>query len=318
MRIWIDARKAGYKNCLWFFIRRIINNLEENKNKYIVFVSEKSDFVSENNNVKVLKTNLWDSLKHEIKMWKLLKKQKLDDCIFFDAWKPINYNKLHSIFPWAFEKIVYSDWVWTLTSMLIKRKLKKADKIICFTKAQKDHLLENIDLNDEKIEISWPGFLNKKLKDDWLEIKWNYIVCDSSWDEKLIKKAILGALEVKWLKVLILGDNDYKTRFLQNFVIDENLSKKVFFSPLQDSSKIKKAKAFIYTPDSEIFPYTLENAVFNNIPILAPKNSRAKDILWKNALYFSSLRQSSITELLSSNMDMPVYKEKIKTSQIKI
>lgn len=307
MKIWIDARKASQENYLGLFIRQILKEIKNSKNEFVVFIDKDFTYNPEKENIVVLKTDLWNSLKEEMKMWKIMNKQKLDNALFFDASMPINYKKDYFVFPWVFDRVIYNKWVSKINELLINIKLRKAKKIICFTEKQKWDVNEMLNIKNSKIEVVKPWFKSSILNHSKYELPNKFIICDITWDEKTIKQIIKTISEIKKLNLVIFWEDKYKKKFFTDYIKIKGLEEKVSISD-ESYELYEKALAYIYTKVDSSYPFSISKSLEYNLPIISPKNQYTKEILWKSVFYFSTLSNTSLKE----SIEEAIRKENVK------
>lgn len=317
MKIWVDARKASQENEIGSFIRYFIEKSAKSKNDYVFFIDEYFKIEIHSDNISYLRTNLKNSIREEFKMWNLLKSRNFDNTIFFDASVPVNYNKPHSVFPWIFDRIIYKQWIWRRYKFLIKYKIKRANEIICFTENQKEELIEAINIDSNKIKVVYPWFRKEKLH-SWEEIKWKYFICENNGDPDLIMNLIRAMDDFKTTKLVILWKDNFINRRIKTFLSHKRYNTKVVFMDKNSKEIYKKALWYVHCSLSDLFPFSLNKAIENNLKVITPKSNNTKEILWDSAFYYSSLSIGSIKTILESikKQEKIEYKDKILESHL--
>jgi len=298
MRIWIDARKINRENNLWYFIKNYIENLDKS-NEYLVFVPYDFNIEKNSENITFLKIKLGNSLLDEIKFWSILNKRKLDKVIFFDASIPLNYLGKYYSYPWTFEKLIYWNWISKRRSLILKYKLKKSAKIVCFTNCQKYDLNENIGISLDKIDLHKPKIKKFSAKNKASKnIDFDYILTDINSEIEILQKLYKAIKEFDNLKIIIWWNNKYLKNKIQTLLDEKNIIFEDYSEEL-----LKNAKIFFYWENTNIFPFDLAKAIQYNLKIIAPKNRNTKEIIWDKAEYYSSISKSSIENAIKNKLN---------------
>ena len=342
MKIWLDLRLLN-KDLYSDFVLNIINTLIKlnilgkpikTYNLYVNNLEIKIPI----ENINIIKTCIdnW-SIKEQTSFFKLLRKDNNDLMIFFDHHKPIFYKWEYYILIHSLKDYYYQNFNNLISKIkyhvLLKQNLIKSNKIICFDLNSKNEFIEMLNIEEERIKIIPPFFINKTsslYNNLVIDIKSKYNINNDffiyswwEWIEKNIDRLIQAFFKInkkrnKKIDLVVLWEDISMNIHLRNLIIDKNLQNNIHFLWLIKQNEkyyiYENALWVIFPSLYESFPFKLSEPLYNNKPLIVSNLDSIKKILWDKAYYFSPISTSSIVETLNNFIEN--WKRKIDYSDI--
>lgn len=311
MKIWIDIRNTSRnkKN----FTKDFVEYLFINKKEYLLNIYADKLFEVEGKIVNEKFSTFWWE---QTLFLQQLKKDKNDVVITFDETFPIFYSwDVIQVIP-SLESILYPDL--ENTKLLrkyshlytIKKNLKNAKKIVCFTENTQRELNEKLNISEEKILTIAPFFpsspeiklpLDVKAK---LGIIWDYFIYDYNYysnnNLKRVLEAIKEIAKKREIYLVILGNKNANNREIRELILSLDMSKHIVFAGTPEGNELgsyyKESLGVIYPIIYDNFPITLGHAINYNTPILASDNTETRNIFWDSITYFSPISVTSMVK----------------------
>lgn len=326
MKIWLDLRLT---NNPWLFSDFIVELTKELilKNNEISFTiycnnSEILENFPKKENIEIKNVNIknW-SLEEQTSFYSMLKKDKNDLVVFFDHNKPILYKKRFIFFVYSLENIYYQNFD-NITSkykylFLLKNALKHSEKIVCFENNIVEEINERFNTSNNKIKtIKWffTGSLDL-IKDDFIKIdvksryniKNDFFIYNSwAWIHKNIERLlnVIKRLKDLWknIDLVFLWNDISKQIYIREAIINFKLQNEVFFLweiKEEEKRNLYSKSLWVVLPSFyEPFPFSLKDAIKNEIPIIASNIQNIKNIFWEQINYFSPISTSNIEKII--------------------
>lgn len=327
MKIWLDLRLLN-NNLYSDFIIDIINTIiklnirEEPLKKYNLYINNldiKSSF--DCINIKKIWAENW-SFKEQTFFLNILKKDNNDLMIFFDHHKPIFYYWEYYTIINSLKDVYYQNFNNSFSKLkylyLLKKNLKNSSKIICFDSNSKDEFIEMLNIEEKKINILSPFFINKSilLTDEFkidvrtkYNIKNNFLIYSwGDWIEKNVDRLINALFRLNKennikIDLVILWEEISKNINLRNLIIYKKLQNNIHFLwglKINEKLFIYENSLWVIFPSLyESFPFKLSEPLFLNKPLIVSNLENIKNILWNNAHYFSPISTSSMVNAIN-------------------
>lgn len=318
MKIWIDIRNASKNKNI--FTKDFVEYLFLNKKENLLNIYADKGFEWGGKIVPESFSTFWGE---QTLFLQQLKKDKNDIVISFEETFPIFYSwDLIVVIP-SLETILYPDI--ENTKLLkkysylytIKKNLKNAKKIVCFTQSTQRELNEKLNISEDKIitispffpsskEISLPIDVKAKLG-----IRWDYFIYDYNYYSNNNLKRVLEAIKEiskkRDIYLVILGSKNANNREIRELILSLDISKNILFGGTPDGNELgcyyKEALGVIYPVIYDNFPMTLHHAVNYNTPILASDNTETRNIFGNSIVYFSPISVSSMVKNITEFLD---------------
>ena len=323
MNIWLDLRflekNDPYSNFIFKLVQwLIISKKEILFNIYIDLPFSHINFWENTRNI-VIKEKYW-SLKEQTSLSKKLKKYWNDLTIFFNYKKPVWFKDNYILFipnlvdfHYSPKQNIFSKY---FNNYLLNQNTKNAQKIICFNKQIKSEINDKLNIFEDNIEILTPAFnKNKKIKNQEClldiakkyNILWKYFLYTAwSWNHKNLEKIVdifsKFMQEDIDLTLIILDDSTIKDLSLRKKILEQKVQNKIFF--IWDVSLSEKQKFYenslwsIFPSLYESFPFSMEEALNYNTPIIASKLKNTKEIFNDKIQYFNQTNSFDIYQKL--------------------
>lgn len=311
MKIWIDIRNTSKNKKS--FTKDFVEYLFLHKKEHLlnVYADKLFEWEAKTANEK-FSTFWWE----QTLFLQQLKKDKNDVVITFDETFPVFYNwDVIQVIP-SLESILYPDL--ENTKLLkkyshlytIKKNLKNAKKIVCFTENTQRELNEKLNISEEKILTIAPFFpsspevnltIDVKAK---LGIQWDYFIYDYNYysnnNLKRVLEAIKEIAKTREIFLVILGNKNANNREIRELILSLDMSKNILFAGNPDGNELgsyyKESLGVLYPIIYDNFPMTLNHAVNYNTPILASDNTETRNIFGDSITYFSPISVSSMVK----------------------
>lgn len=343
MKIGIDARMINATG-IGRYTRSLIENLAkiDKSNHYFLFL-KKEEFGSiktpAENFKKVLADFHWYGISEQIKFPKILKKYNLDLVHFPHFNIPIFYRgdfvtTIHDLTLHKYktaeataEGLLGYRLKHFLYKIIIKKAIKKSLKIICPSKFTKRDIIQEFDILDEKIEVTYEGGPSENLKritpDEKVLEKFGIILpfalyVGNAYPHKNLSLIIEA---IKYLpgdvKIVLAGREDHFYKSLKQGVKDKGYENRIIFTGFVTDEELvylyKKALAYLFPSFNEGFGIPpLEAIGFGLLPVVA-NSSCLPEVLGDAALYFDPKNANE----LADSLKMVLKDEKLRNSIIK-
>lgn len=318
MKIWIDIRNASKnKNN---FTKDLVDYLVWNKKENLLNIYADKWFEVEWKIVQEAFSTFWWE---QTLFLQQLKKDKNDVIFSFEETFPIWYSgEVILVIP-SLETILYPDI--ENTKLLkkyshlytIKKNLKNAKKIVCFTESTQRELNEKLNISEEKIVTIAPFFPSSKEIKLTLDIKaklgiqWDYFIYDYNYysnnNLKRVLEAIKEIAKQREIYLVILGSKNANNREIRELILSLDISKNILFAGTPDGNELgcyyKESLGVIYPIIYDNFPMTLHHALNYNTPILASDNTETRNIFGESITYFSPISVSSMVKNITTFLD---------------
>lgn len=309
MKIGIDCRLWD-ETGVGRYIRNLVLNLQQldRKNDYTLFVLSKDydKFKIQNSKFKIAKADVkWHSFEEQIKFPQILNREDLDLMHFSYFSVPIFYNRpfvvtIHDLivnhFPtghastlpgpiYNFKRLAYK--------FVLNQAAKKAKKIIAVSNATKQDVIDNLEINKDKITVTYEGVEQKLVvSSQKLAVKGKYFLyVGNAYPHKNLER-LLEAFKMLDLDVnlVFIGKDDYFYKRLKNKSQEMGLSDKIVFKQnITDeelSGLYKNALALVFPSLMEGFGLPSLEAMANKCLVLASNIPALKEVCGDAAIYF--------------------------------
>ncbi len=329
--IGIDARLYGefVSRGIGRYVKEVVDGLikKDIKNKYVVFLcgDNYNEFDDSLPHVeKVLVTARWYSLREQIEMPFLIKKNKIDLMHFPHFNVPIFCTTpfivtIHDLILTKFptkrastlNPILYSvkNFFYKIT---ILKAVKKSLKIIAVSGFTKSDLIEQFNTSREKIEVIYEGVSSRLIgprnDDNISNLRYNInepflLYVGSAFPHKNLEMLVRVFTKIEEenacgrnLNLVITGKDDYFLVKLKNF--SKEYSSKIYFPGFVSNAELallyKKAKAYIFPSLYEGFGLPPLEAMSHGCPVVSSNASVLPEILGDAALYFDPYSEDDL------------------------
>jgi len=339
MKIGLDLRLYGTKHGgIGRYIKELSSQLLkiDKKNQYVFFIYQKNDAkkITKNKKTKFVYTPIkWYSLKEQLLLSPLIKKQKLDLMHFPHFNVPLNYNKpfivtIHDLIVHHFPNeraTTLPKWLYQLKlkgyKQIIKNAIKKARTIIVPSNFVKQDILKFYNINADKIKVAYEGIsnLNYTLKTKKstaqqkkkIKIKKYLLYVGSAYPHKNLENLIKAFTLLRYkykltdLKLVLVGKIDYFYNQLQKYITAHYSSVTnncIFYGQADDkelAQLYKNASAFIFPSLHEGFGLPPLEAMSFKTPVVAAKNASISEVCEQAAFYFDPNDPQNIAEKIN-------------------
>lgn len=323
MKIWIDIKDLDNKSLYYkFIITQLTYLIEKSENEYIIYSYQPIILETEKKYINEVIKKESCKIKEQLSQYNKFKWDKLDLIIYTSIIRPILYKNKSLFILDSLKEYIYpeekeiSTIIKNVKKIFFNNILKKSDKIIVLDSNTKDTLNEVYNVNENKINLLKPFFLENQ---DWdkvnnidvklkYNIKNNYIIYEWwSWSNKNIPRLIesvnkVNSIEEK-IDLIIFWNKGIDNQ------INKIINKKIKLNnihiviDLDENSKLQYYKNSIWTilPSLyESFPFMLSNAVKYNTNIIASDIKPIKEIFKNNIEYFNPLSTNSIVKWIEN------------------
>lgn len=209
---------------------------------------------------------------------------------------------------------------WWIRKQWVYSSLKKADKIISPTKALGDEIISKLKINKNKITVIWPGagladgsVFSKKneYQQTW---RIGYITkygVQKNFDVLFRAASRLKKHSVRFKLILTLNENHAPFRFVRELINKYNIGDII---ENQGESNEEKIRDLYLTLDLFVFPslcesigFTLIEAMYYGIPILAANINSNRELLGKNGVFFDPYNNQELFDKIMSIMNNKNY-----------
>lgn len=320
MRIGIDCRLWN-ESGVGRYIRNLVNQLQQidNKNEYVLFAlsKDREEVVLQNQNFKIAEANVhWHSLEEQIRLPLILRKEKLDLMHFPYFSVPTFYRgkfviTIHDLilhhFPTG-KASTHSRLVYLLKlaayKFVLKKAVKDAKKIITVTEATKNDIENTLQINSEKIAVTYEGVDEnlKKSKHTRNNLGDYFLYIGNAYPHKNLDKLIEAFRKVHLdnnnLKLVLVGKEDFFYEKLRNYISKIKLEESVIFYGFARDEELSNlflhAKALIAPSLIEGFGLSPIEAMDLGCPIIVSDIPVFHETCGSAALYFDPNDSSDI------------------------
>lgn len=317
MKIGIDARMIKATG-IGRYTENLIKELAkiDQENQYIIFL-KKDEFsyfkLPGKNFKKVLADFHWYSLKEQLKLPKIIAKEKVDLIHFSHFNVPFFYkgkfvSTIHDLTLHYFKNIKRGSIIHFLIYQLkhlfykriIRRAVKKSLKIFVPSKFTMKDLIKTLRVPQEKIVVTYEGGpsedLLKKVPDNKVLEKFNIkspfiLYVGNAYPHKNLEGLVKS---LKYLnqdvKLVLVGKIDKFYQKIKEEVLNFGFEKRVFFTDFVTDEELvalyKNARAFVFPSFNEGFGLPALEAMAFGLPVLSSSRSSLPEVLEESALYF--------------------------------
>jgi len=332
--IGIDARSpsTGIRR----YTQEVVNEILklDSVYKYVIFLLpedfEKLKFESSNVK-KVLADFKWYSLKEQIGMPRLIRKEKIDLMHFPHFNVPVLYRKkfivtIHDLILTKFPSVratTLNPIIYKFKNLaykfIVKSALKRAEKIIAVSEFTKNDIIEQFGIKKEKIEVTYEGVSKnlaspqpslsqgegEKNQDD-KEVLFRYNIhkpfffyTGNAYPHKNLEGLVKIYSKVKEkykdLSLVFVGKEDYFYKRLK-----EQTNEEIIFTGFVTDEELtvlyKNALFYIFPSMYEGFGLPPLEAMANGCPVLSSNKSCMPEILGDAVLYFNPENEGEMIE----------------------
>lgn len=327
MKIWIDIRNSSKTKKV--FCKDFLDFFQSHNSEHTLRIYADSLFDTEH---KISNEKFGSFFGEQTFFLQQLLKDKNDVVISFDETFPVLYHgKVIQVIP-TLENILYPDVentkLFKKYSYLftIKKNLKHAEKIVCFSENSKRELNEKLNISEEKIMVLKPFFPSSPENTTKIDIKtnlwitWDYFIYDYNYytnnNLKRVLESIKELSKTREIFLVILGNKNANNREIRELILELSISNKIFFVWTPDSKELgayyTQSRGVLYPIIYDNFPMSLNHAVNYQVPILASENSETRNIFGDEITYFSPISVSSMVKnidwFLEKNIQTTNYK----------
>ena len=332
MRIGIDVRLIKQSG-----VGRYIKNLVEHlltvdkTNSYFLFfrpedISEfRSKFQSAKKEILPVK---WHGIANQLQTPKILLKYNLDLMHFpyFDA--PFLYPRkfvvtIHDLiidhFPTGKASTLHPLFYlakFTGYKLVMKKTVAKAARIIVPSRDTKDELEHHYQSSRGKVSVVYEGvgIIGRQISDQILKkikvrAKNYFLYVGNAYPHKNLeylissfKEFILKTKNKKYLKLVLVGANDFFYKRLKKFILEQQISDDVIFTGYAEDSELtalyRNALSLIFPSKMEGFGLPILEALANNCPVLASNIPIFHEIAGDNIYYFNIEEKDALYKLM--------------------
>lgn len=331
MKIGIDARLWN-ETGVGRYIRNLVNNLHQidSKNEYVLFcmLNDASNIKSRVSSAKwkiVVSDIKWHSIKEQLKLPAVLKKESLDLMHFTYFSLPIFYSKpfivtIHDLiinhFPtgkastlplplYHLKRLAYK-------TVLIQ-SVKNAEKIIAPLNSTKDDLIKSLKIEPDKIIVTYEGVdeeflggkhkvLSKKSEHKTQNAKY-FLYVGNAYPHKNLDMLIEAFLRSQSkAKLFLVGKEDYFYKKLSIKLRDKNYKNIEILHDIDDlglQQLYKNALAVISPSVIEGFGLVPLEAMANSCLVLVSDIPSHKEVCKDSAIYFDPKNSRQLADLIT-------------------
>ncbi|OGH58596.1 MAG: hypothetical protein A2725_02750 [Candidatus Magasanikbacteria bacterium RIFCSPHIGHO2_01_FULL_33_34] len=337
MRIGIDARMMGGGFGIGRYVEQLILSLQkiDNNNQYILFVKKIDNNKFKSKNFKQVEADIsWYSWAEQIKLNKIIKREKVD-LMHFPHWNiPLFYNGLyivtiHDLIMFHFPrpeattlgpiKFWLKDFVHRI---VIRNAVKKAKHIITTSEFTKDDINKTLGVSMNKMATIYQApfttinNLQFTINNDVVLSKHNIVkpyalYVGSAYPHKnldsLLKawKLFLDKYEVDCQLVLV-GKESYFYNNIKESDIANRLGNRVIFTGFVDDFDLdllyKQSKLYIFPSLYEGFGLPPLEAIARGLPVVSSSSSCLPEVLGEGALYFDPNNIENIADTINEGL----------------
>jgi len=296
------------------------------KNKYVIFLLpndfEKLEFGNPNVK-KVLADFKWYSLKEQIIMPRLIKKENVDLMHFPHFNVPFFYRKkfivtIHDLILTKFPSVratTLNPIIYKFKNLaykfIIKSALRRSEKIIAVSEFTKKDIIEQFGVKNEKIVVTHEGVsekLKQAEKEDDKEVLFRYNIhrpfffyAGNAYPHKNLEGLIKIYPKIKEkfrdLQLVFVGSEDYFYKRLKKDA-SEDIIFTDYISDKELAALYRNALFYIFPSLYEGFGLPPLEAMANGCPVVSSDRSSMPEILGDAALYFNSDKEEEIIEAI--------------------
>lgn len=335
MRIGIDARLWNQTG-VGRYIRNLVENLQEidKKNDYVLFARKQDNVRVKNSNFRIIYTEIkWHSIAEQLKLSRVLYKEKLDLVHFPYYSVPVFYNKpfvvtLHDLIPLHFQTgkastlpFPFYKFKFFAYSFVVSQAAKKAKKIISPSNATKKDIVNYLKVPSSKVEVIYEG-VDENLKNKESSGKENIILyVGNAYPHKNLETLLLAIKNIPDMKLTLVGKEDYFYKRLKTKVNKMGLENQVFFYGFAKEKELsmlyKKAKALVIPSFIEGFGLPALEAMANNCLVIASDIPVLHEVCEDAAVYFDPNNPNDLNEKLK-DLDSNKFQGKIGKGLVRV
>ncbi|MBT4122005.1 glycosyltransferase family 4 protein [bacterium] len=320
MRIGIDARLYGTKyRGLGRYIKKLVDGVIklDNKNYYVIFLTNENydEFSTSNKRVKkVLMNARWYSLKEQILVPWIIKKEKVDLMHFPHFNVPLRYNKkyivtIHDLIIDHFPDSRATNlpkWQYSLKLKGYKRIMKhavaKANKIIVPSEFGKVDLVSLYQVPQEKISVIYEGYFLDKTQAESEISRFNIdkpylLYVGSAYPHKNLDKLleVFNKLNKQnKYQLVFVGEVDEFYRKLQKKVNNSNVIFTGYVSESELKTLYQNSLIYVFPSLYEGFGLPPLEAQAHSVPVISSNKSCLVEILKDSVIYFDPNNESDM------------------------
>lgn len=351
MKIGIDARMYGARQAgLGRYIQQLIIHLEkiDTQNEYVIFLRQEnfSEFSPTQPNFKKILVDVpWYGWKEQIILPKIIQKEKID-LMHFPHWNiPYFYQgnfvvTIHDLIMYHYPRAEASThgrfiyWLKDLAHRIIlKKAIKKAQKIIVPTEFTKNDLVKNFDISPEKIAVTLlstnppPHTAGSYDEKKFTNIAKPFILyVGNAYPHKNLE-GLLKAWEIFQKKhndqyqLVLAGKKNFFYNKLIKLVTATSLPNIIFTDFVDDATLnelYRRASLYVFPSFYEGFGLPPLEAIGHKIPVIAANTSCLPEILGNGALFFDPNNHNQIADLIGQVLNNEALREKLITQGTEI
>ncbi len=318
MNIGIDARTYQYKTGIGLYVANIIKELnkQDTENQYFLYSPEEADFKFKLNDNFKIRDKIGGKLKFYFRLPKLLKQDNIDvywGTNYILPKKDKNIKYVLTIHDLAIKKFktIGSLKTTIVQKLLLKKSIKRADKIIAISKATKEDIIDIYKIPEERIQVIYEGTnfeakeieISEKQKEEIenkLGIKDKKFIFFLSTIEprKNIETLVRAFNYMKRkenidLKLILSGglgwNYDTVLELVENSEFKEDIKMTGFISNEEKSYLYKNAECLVYPSLYEGFGLPVLEAMSNKCLVVTANNSSLPEVGGNAAFYYESV-----------------------------
>ena len=321
MKIWCDLRLLYDETAYARFVNEFLKDFVSQKKEHTFFLYSYIPLdINWGNVVSRIVKEKRDWFWSELKFSKELKNDKLDIFLSFDENKPYFYKWKTILFIPSLAHVFYTDEGFSFAKsweqFTYQKNLKSAHKIVCFDEATKDDLNERFNIIEDTITVMRPFFV----LDDMIEpsdivqidikarhnLSMDYCIYNAwYWVDKNLERLVEVFARLKEagkdLALFVFWGEEVGTDLeVRKVVLQFDINDRIFFhsniKKEEEGYFFKQSLWVIYPVLYESFPFTLNKALFYNIPIIASHISSVKTIFDGKIDYFNPVSKVDMTK----------------------
>ncbi len=325
MKIGIDARLYGTKyRGLGRYIKKLVDGVTRlnDNNQYVIFLTRENydEFKTDNKRIKkVLMNARWYSLKEQIIVSWIIKREKVDLMHFPHFNVPLNYNKkyivtIHDLiidhFPTS-RATNLPKWQYNLKlkgyQKIIRHAIAKADKIIVPTKFGKIDLISMYQVPENKIKVIYEGYFLDTTHEESDIKRFNIakpylLYVGAAYPHKnleMLVKAFENVNKEDKYQLVLVGNID---KFYERVKKKIN-SSDILFTGYVSESELKglyqKALIYIFPSLYEGFGLPPLEAQAHGLPVISSNESCLPEVLEDSVIYFDPRNEIDIIKKIN-------------------
>jgi glycosyltransferase involved in cell wall biosynthesis len=353
MRIGIDARFYGsLGKGLGRYTQKLIEYLEkiDEINQYFIFMRKENweEYQPKRNNFTKIMANIpWYSLKEQIFFPKILKGHQLDLVHFPHFNVPYFYNgkfvvTIHDLILFRFptkKATTLSPFLYFFKRLgyraVINRAAKRARAIIAVSNYTKKDILENFEIDPQKIFVTHeaadiknhlPDMTHDEILKKYGIMKPYILYVGNAYPHKNLERLVTAFQDVvkkhPGLHFVMVGKSDYFYQRLNKLVTDNKITNIIFAGEVDEKHLnviYQESKLYVFPSLYEGFGLPPLEAMRMDIPVVSSNSSCLPEILGEAAYYFDPRGVSEISESIEKVLtDIHLRQELIEHGQEQI